>query len=94
MPYAFTEQGVAMLSSVIRSKRAVEVNIEIMRAFVKLRQLFTMNQEIANRLLKLESDFLQQGQQTEKQIQKIFGLLQQLFNPSNPKKGKIGFRPK
>ena len=52
-PYAFTEQGVAMLSSVLRSKRAVAVNIEIMRAFVKLRQLLTSNAELA-RLDELE----------------------------------------
>jgi hypothetical protein len=54
-PYAFTEQGVAMLSTVLRSKRAITVNIEIMRAFVKLRQLLASNTELARRLDELES---------------------------------------
>ncbi len=98
MPYAFTEQGVAMLSSVIRSKKAVEVNIEIMRAFVRLRQLLMMNKELAERILKLEQEMLQQGSKfggMEGQIQKIFGLLQQLFNPPpDPPKTRIGFRSK
>ncbi len=53
-PYAFTEQGVAMLSSVLRSPRPVEVNIQIMRAFVRLRQLLTVHKELAERLTKLE----------------------------------------
>jgi len=53
-PYAFTEQGVAMLSSVLRSPRAVEVNIQIMRAFVRLRQLLSVHKELAERLMKLE----------------------------------------
>ena len=95
-PYAFTEQGVAMLSSVIRSKKAIEVNIEIMRAFVRLRQLLMMNKELAERILKLEEEMLQQGSKfggMEGQIQKIFGLLQKLFNPpADPPKTKIGFR--
>jgi hypothetical protein len=54
LPYAFTEQGVAMLSSVLRSPRAVQVNIQIMRAFVRLRQLLSFHKELADRLTKLE----------------------------------------
>ena len=54
LPYAFTEQGVAMLSSVLRSPRAVEVNIQVMRAFVRLRQLLSEHRELAERLVKLE----------------------------------------
>lgn len=97
IPYAFTEQGVAMLWSVNCSKKSVEVNIEIMRAFVRLRQLLTVNKELAERILKLEAEMVQQGNivgDVEGQIQKIFGLLQQLFNPLGPpnKKTKIGFR--
>jgi len=56
-PYAFTEQGVAMLSSVLRSKRAITVNIEIMRAFVKLRQMLASNAELSRRLDELESKY-------------------------------------
>jgi phage regulator Rha-like protein len=56
-PYAFTEQGVAMLSCVLRSKRAVQVNIEIMRAFVRLRQILASNKELAKRLDELEKKY-------------------------------------
>jgi hypothetical protein len=98
-PYAFTELGVAMLSSVLRSSRAVEVNIEIMRAFVRLRQLLSEHKELAEQIIKLEQEMYEQGAETGKQIQKIFGLLHQLFNPpASPipptkPKSKIGFRP-
>ena len=54
-PYAFTEQGVAMLSSVLRSKRVIQVNIIIMRAFVKLRQILSINKELAHKLAELET---------------------------------------
>jgi hypothetical protein len=98
-PYAFTELGVAMLSSVIRSNRAIEVNIQIMRAFVRLRHLLSINKDLAKRIMKLEQEMHEQGAETGKQIQKIFGLLQQLFNPPppqsqppSPPKSKIGFR--
>ncbi len=93
-PYAFTELGVAMLSSVLRSARAVEVNIEIMRAFVRLRHLLSEHKELAEQIMKLEQEMHEQGAETGKQIQKIFGLLQQLFNPPTPAKpkSKIGFR--
>ncbi|MBC8310608.1 MAG: ORF6N domain-containing protein [Phycisphaerales bacterium] len=97
-PYAFTELGVAMLSSVLRSAGAVEVNIEIMRAFVRLRQLLTEHKELAKQIMKLEQEMHEQGAETGKQIQKIFGLLQRLFNPPTPPnhpskpKSKIGFR--
>ncbi len=56
-PYAFTEQGVAMLSTVLRSKRAIRVNIEIMRAFVRLRQILASNKELAKRLDELEKKY-------------------------------------
>ena len=61
-PYAFTEQGVAMLSSVLRSPRAVEVNIQIMRAFVRLRQLLSVHKELAERLAKLEAQMRERDQ--------------------------------
>jgi hypothetical protein len=71
-PYAFTEQGVAMLSSVLRSKCAITVNIEIMRAFVKLRQIFISNAELARRLNKLESKY-------DKQFKVVFDAIRQLM---------------
>jgi len=84
-PYAFTEQGVATLSSVLRSKRAIIVNIEIMRAFVKLRQLLVSNTEFARRLDQLESKY-------DKQFKIVFAAIRQLMAKpvSNPK--EIGFR--
>ena len=84
-PYAFTEQGVAMLSSVLRSKRAIAVNIEVMRAFVKLRQLLASNAELAHRLDELESKY-------DKQFKIVFDAIRQLVTtPVRSRKG-IGFR--
>jgi hypothetical protein len=87
LPYVFTEQGVAMLSSVLRSRRAVEVNIEIMRAFVQLRRLLSANRELAQKLAQLERKI---GAHDE-QIQAIFNAIRQLMAPPEPKKRKIGF---
>jgi hypothetical protein len=92
-PYAFTEQGVAMLSSVLRSKRAVEVNIQIMRAFVRLRQLLTVHKELAARLTKLEEKMRTRDHAADQQFQQIFALLDQLFNPPAPPRRRIGVHP-
>jgi hypothetical protein len=94
LPYAFTEQGVAMLSSVVRSPRAVEVNIQIMRAFVRLRQLLSVHKELAERLAKLESQMHQRDHSVAQQFQKVFSLLDQLFNPPLPPRKPIGFHAK
>lgn len=90
-PYAFTEQGVAMLSSVLRSKRAVRINIEIMRAFVRLRQLLSAHKELAKRIQTLEHKMVQRDAKTDHQIEQIMALLDQLFNPPHPTKKPIGF---
>jgi hypothetical protein len=87
LPHVFTEQGVAMLSSVLRSRRAVEVNIEIMRAFVQLRRFLSANRELAQKLAQLERKI---GAHDE-QIQAIFNAIRQLMAPPEPKKRKIGF---
>jgi hypothetical protein len=84
-PYAFTEQGVAMLSTVLRSKRAITVNIEIMRAFVKLRQLFMSNTELARRLDKLESKY-------DKQFKVVFVAIRHLMAKPVKDRKEIGFR--
>jgi hypothetical protein len=91
LPYAFTEQGVAMLSSVLRSLRAVEVNIQIMRAFVRLRQLLSVHKELAERLTKLEEQMRQRDHGVAQQFQQVFALLDQLFNPPSPPRKRIGF---
>ena len=88
-PYAFTEQGIAMLSGVLTSKRAVEVNVAIMRTFVRLRQLLATHEELARRLDQLE---WRQSEQ-DGQVQYVFETIQQLIEapaPAEPKRS-IGF---
>jgi hypothetical protein len=83
-PYAFTEQGVAMLSSVLNSSRAIQVNIEIMRAFVRLRKILASHADLARKLEKLEKKY-------DSQFKVVFEAIRQLMAaPENPPK-KIGF---
>ena len=84
LPYVFTEQGVAMLSSVLNSQRAVHVNIEIMRAFVKLRQMLASNAELARKLSTLEKKY-------DAQFKVVFDAIRQLMAPPAPKRRQIGF---
>jgi len=87
-PYAFTEQGVAMLSSVLKSTRAVQVNIAIMRAFVKLREILATHHELAKRLEQLEGRF----DQHDAQIQEVFDAIRALLQPKpDSNKRRIGF---
>ena len=89
LPYAFTEQGVAMLSSVLKSERAVQVNIAIMRAFVKLRQILSMNKELAHKLAELERKI----EKHDVDIQAIFEAIRRLMAPPLAKpKPQIGFK--
>jgi hypothetical protein len=83
-PYVFTEQGVAMLSTVLNSERAIQVNIEIMRAFVRLRQLLASNDRLARKLEALEKKY-------DAQFKVVFDAIRQLMTPPEPKKRKIGF---
>ena len=83
-PYAFTEQGVAMLSSVLRSQRAVQVNIEIMRAFVRLRQLLTSHAELSQRLDELEQKY-------DQQFRAVFDAIRQLMTPPQAPRRRLGF---
>lgn len=86
-PYAFTEQGVATLSSVLKSRRAVAVNVEIMRAFVRLRQLLATHAELARKLDTLEKKY-------DAQFRVVFDAIRELMTPLPPmKKPPIGFRP-
>lgn len=86
-PYAFTEQGVAMLSSVLRSQRAVKVNIAIMRAFVKLRQTLETNRELARRFEELEK----RVGEHDHEIAAILEAIRQLMAPSKRSRREIGF---
>jgi len=86
LPYAFTEQGVAMLSSVLNSKRAVQVNIEIMRAFVKLRELLASHKDLALKLAEMEKKY-------DSQFKVVFDAIRELMTPIEPPpKPRIGFR--
>ncbi len=84
LPYAFTEQGVSMLSSVLRSQRAVHVNIEIMRAFVQLRRMLLTHRELSEKLAALEKKY-------DIQFKVVFDAIRELMNPSTPKRRRIGF---
>jgi hypothetical protein len=84
VPMAFTEQGVAMLSSVLRSKRAIQVNVQIMRAFVKLRQMVLDHAELKRELEELRN-------QTDERFQVVFTVLDKLVNEGEEEKRKIGF---
>jgi len=86
-PMAFTEQGVAMLSSVLRSKRAIHVNIQIMRVFTKLRQMVLENEDLMRELAEMRK-------QTDERFQIVFETLDQLLSIDNESKRKIGFEVK
>jgi len=84
LPYAFTEQGVAMLSSVLRSKRAVQVNVEIMRTFVRLRRILAENAGLARRLDDLEKKY-------DVQFKVVFDAIRKLMQPPASPRRRIGF---
>ena len=84
-PYAFTEQGVAMLSSVLRSERAVQVNVEIMRTFVRLRRLLVSHEDLARKLAALERKY-------DRSFQVVFEAIRQLMKPPDKARRPIGFR--
>lgn len=87
IPFAFTEQGVSMLSSVLHSDRAIQVNIEIMRTFVQLRQMLASNVELSRKLATLEKKY-------DIQFKAVFDVIRQLMIPLEPKKKRpIGFAP-
>jgi len=86
-PYAFTEQGVAMLSSVLKSERAIEVNILIMRAFVKLREIISTHIKVEEKLKELENKL----KEHDDQIVEIIQVINQLIKPPESSKKKIGF---
>ena len=86
--FVFTEQGVSMLSSVLKSKRAVKVNIQIMRAFVKLRQILSTNKELVHKLSQLE----RKTEKHDAEIHAIFKAIRQLMTPPEKTKKRIGYR--
>jgi uncharacterized protein YjcR len=84
LPYAFTEQGVAMLSSVLRSKRAVQVNTAIMRTVVRLREMLLSNADLARKLNALEKKY-------DTQFKVVFDAIRELMTPPEPPRRQIGF---
>lgn len=88
LPYAFTEHGVAMLASVLKSDRAVKISINIIKAFVKLREMLSTHKELAHKLAQLERKI----ERHDDEIKLIFDAIRQLMTPPEPKRRKIGFR--
>jgi len=86
-PMVFTEQGVAMLSSVLNSKRAIDVNIAIMRAFVKMREMLATNKEFSGKLKIIEDQLAEH----DEQFQMVFEVIKQLLAEEEKPKQKIGF---
>lgn len=91
LPIAFTEQGVAMLSSVLRSPQAVTVNIEIMRTFVRMRHLMTSQKEISKELAELKSFFLKHSHSSNREFRKIWQAIEKLSTPPNQEERRMGF---
>ena len=88
LPYAFTQNGVAMLSSVLNSKQAVCVNIQIMRAFTRLREMVSTHKELSRKLAELERRI----ENHDEHIHSLFEAIRHLMSPPEPKRRHIGFR--
>ncbi|WP_114749604.1 ORF6N domain-containing protein [Pleomorphovibrio marinus] len=96
VPFCFTEQGVTMLSCVLNSETAIQVNIQIIRVFTKIREMLQNNKDILLKLEQLEKNLLKQDHRQDKQeedIQLIFQYLKQLLNPAVEPRDQIGFKP-
>ena len=85
LPYAFTEQGIAMLSSVLNSERAIQVNIQIMRAFIKLKEMLSTHKDLKQKIEEMEKKY-------DYQFKIVFDAIKQLLEPPAEPKGKIGFQ--
>jgi len=97
LPYAFTEQGVAMLSSVLNSDRAIEVNIQIIRVFTKLRDIMSHHKDLARKIEDLERKFQEKFQDHDKKIILVFNAIKELLadkEETSKKKGPMGFIPR
>lgn len=85
LPYAFTENGVAMLSSVLNSKRAIQVNIQIMRTFTKIREMLATHKELKQKIEEMEKKY-------DYQFKVVFDAIKQLIEPPQKPRKKIGFK--
>ena len=91
LPYAFTEQGVAMLSSVLRSPQAIGVNIEIMRAFIRLRQTLASQTQLAKELNQIKEFALKNSHETSREFRRVWQAIEKLTSHSDSSQRKIGF---
>ncbi len=97
LPFVFTEQGVAMLSSILNSEIAIDVNIQIIRIFSRIREIVSTNSEVLLKLEQMENKLLKNQDkinQHDEEITLIFKYLKQLLNPANPERESIGFKSK
>jgi len=95
LPFVFTEQGVAMLSSVLNSETAVQVNIQIIRVFTRMRELLSSNKDILLKLTQIEKKLLKHDhlhKKNEMELQAVFEALKQLLNPESEKRNRVGYR--
>jgi hypothetical protein len=90
LPFVFTEHGAVMLASVLNSERAIEVNVQIVRVFIRMREMLITHKDILSKLRKVEMKAVRQ----DDDIKLIFKYLKELFNPSREPRRKIGFRHK
>jgi len=93
LPYAFTEQGIAMLSSVLKSSRAIQVNIAIMRAFTRLREYLATHENLKKKIEAVERRFEGKFKNHDRQFQAVFEAIRQLVTPPSKSRRKIGFHP-
>ena len=89
LPYVFTEQGVSMLSSVLKSKKAIQVNVQIMRTFVAMRQWAIENKDMAQRLSELENYFIEHCKDQKQDMRKLYEAIELLMDRTKPQ--KVGF---
>jgi phage regulator Rha-like protein len=93
MPFAFTEHGAVMLASVLRSKRAIQMSIEVVKSFVRLRHALVSQENIEKQLAEVRSFMLKQANQTDREFKKVWNAIENLINPPNNQSNRpIGFR--
>jgi phage regulator Rha-like protein len=93
MPFAFTEHGAVMLASVLKSKRAIQMSIEVVKAFVRLRGILSSQKNIEKQLVEIRSFMLKQTNKTDREFKKVWKAIEDLTNPSeNQSNNPIGFK--
>ncbi len=91
LPMAFTEHGVAMAANLLKSKRAIKVSVEIVRAFIRMRQVLASHKEISKGLAELKSFLLKHSNQTNREFKRVWDVIEKLAKPMDKERKKIGF---